>query len=137
MSSITIMREIILKQIVTERSKEITKERINNEVASLKEEIDAYEEEKNKTITEFTLRGAEEVHLKTLRQKFDAEMGKFFIRREELSLEMESINALQENEEIVIGSVEGPVDLKVGDSFQALSQTQIVLKDGVIVDIRL
>jgi len=46
------------------------------------------------------------------------------------------ISKLNLDEEVVQGTVDGPMDIKVGDNFDGLNKVEIVLKDGVVIEIR-
>lgn len=136
MSTITIFREITLKQIVTEASKEVTRQQLREELLALNQEQTTFEEEKNKTLTEFSLKGVDASQLNKIRQQYDTESGKFHVRRDEIRMGMLAVDELKEGEEIIIGSVEGPYELKVGDILASAVKAEIVLKDGVVVEIR-
>lgn len=53
-----------------------------------------------------------------------------------LKRELESIAALREGAEYVQGVLEGTVEIDVGDDFARLGACEMIVKDGVIVEIR-
>lgn len=136
MSAITIFREIILKQIITEDAKTLTRQQLQDQMKELTSEHKAFEDEKNKMLTEFSLKGADSAQLSKIRQQYDAEAAQFHLRRDELRLSMEAVEQLVIGEERMIGSVEGPYEIKVGDNLEQAVKAEIVLKDGVVVEIR-
>jgi len=136
MSKITIFREITLSQIVTEEFKEATRQKLRQELFILDQEQMKFEEEKNKTLTEFSLKGANVSQINQMRQHFETEASKFHVRRDEIRASMISVDELKLGEKVVIGSIEGPCDLRVGDKLDAAINAEIVLKDGIIVEIR-
>jgi hypothetical protein len=133
---ITIFREITLKQIVTEASKEVTRQQLREQLLSLNDEQTSFEEDKNKTLTEFSLKGADATQLNKIRQQFDTEAGKFHVQRDELRRSMLAVDELTVGDEIIIGSVEGPYELKIGEKLATAVRAEIVLKDGIVVEIR-
>ncbi|ACL18798.1 conserved hypothetical protein [Desulfitobacterium hafniense DCB-2] len=136
MSSITIFREIILKQIVTEQGKETSRRELREQLVALNNEQLEFEENKKKNLTEFSLKGAEGAQLDRIRQKFDAEAADFHIRRDQLRMNMDALEELAVGEEVVMGSVEGPYDLQVGDDLNRAVKAEIIVKDGIVVEIR-
>lgn len=136
MASITIFREITLKQIVTEASKEVTRRQLKEQLLALNNEQKNFEEEKNKTLTEFSLKGADVSQINKIRQQFDTEAGKYFVRRDEIRMDMTAVDELTVGDEMIIGSVEGPYELQVGERLDTAVKAEIVLKDGVVVEIR-
>jgi len=136
MQSITIFREITLKQIVTKESKEITRQQMLAQMDELTREIKEIEDSKDRAIQEFTLKGAELTHLGKLRQQFDIEIAKLHVSQDELQAQIASLDELEVGQEIIAGSVEGPWELSVGDSMEAATNSEIVIKDGIIVEIR-
>ncbi|MGI6449979.1 MAG: YlqD family protein [Desulfitobacteriia bacterium] len=136
MSSITIFREITLKQIVTEASKERTRQELRQQLMSLNNDQLEFEENKNKTLTEFSLKGADVNQINKIRQQFDTQATKYHIGRDEIHLNMMALDELKVGEEVVIGSVEGPFEIKIGDKLDVAVKAEIVLKDGIVVEIR-
>lgn len=136
MSSITIFREITLKQIVTEASKELTRQQLKEQLLVLNEEQMSFEEGKNKTLTEFSLKGADVSQINKIRQQFDTEAGKYHVRRDEIRMDMMAVDELTVGEEVIIGSVEGPYELRVGENLATAVKAEIILKDGIVTEIR-
>ncbi|MDR1320177.1 MAG: YlqD family protein [Gracilibacteraceae bacterium] len=133
---LTIFREIILKQIVTESSIETARGQILAQLEDLNREQEAFKAHKDKTLTEITLKGAEAQQLTLAREKFDVQITQFNLQRDELRRNMMTLGELKVGEERVVGSVEGPCEVKVGDRLDQATQAEIILKDGVIVEIR-
>ncbi|NLI93538.1 MAG: hypothetical protein GX434_15530 [Peptococcaceae bacterium] len=136
MSSITIFREITLKQIVTEESKERTRQQMREQLVSLNNEQVEFEENKNKTLTEFSLKGADVNQINKIRQQFDTQAAKYHVGRDEIRMNMIALDELKVGEEVIIGSVEGPFEIKVGDRLDTAVKAEIVLRDGIVVEIR-
>ncbi|HWQ40996.1 MAG TPA: YlqD family protein [Desulfosporosinus sp.] len=136
MSGITIFREVTIKQIVTENSTEKTHQQLREQLVALNNEQETFEENKNKTLTEFTLKGADVSQINKIRQQFDTQAGKYHVERDEIRMNMLAIDELSVGEEIMIGSVEGPYEVQMGDRLEAALKAEIILKDGVVVEIR-
>lgn len=136
MDSVTIFRQITVKQIVTEKSKRDTLEQIKEEIIRLTEEQAAFEEDKTKLLTEASLKGADQAQLEKFRKHFETDGARFRVRQDELRERSEEISKLVVGEEIVGGTVEGPYEVRVGQSLNDALATEIVVKDGIIVEIR-
>ncbi|HHV65159.1 MAG TPA: hypothetical protein GXX46_08820 [Peptococcaceae bacterium] len=136
MRSITIFREITIKQIITEKAKEVTRRQLEDELLAIYNKQRELEEKKNKMITEFALKGADEFQLEQIRKKFDSEASDYHRRQDEIRTCLAEIDDLKIGEEAVIGSIEGPYELKVGDNLDSAVKAEIILKDGVVMEIR-
>ena len=49
---------------------------------------------------------------------------------------MLAVDEFKVGEEIIIGSVEGPYELKLGEKLSTAVKAEVVLKDGIVVGIR-
>ncbi len=136
MSSIPIFRQIIIKQIVTESSQNITRKQINDELIALGNEQAEFEANKNKTITEFSLKGADTTQISKIRQNFDHEAARFHVTRDELKMKLISLDKLKIGEEILSGYIEGPYVLRVGVQLDEATKAEVIVKDGQVVEIR-
>ncbi|SHN50184.1 YlqD family protein [Desulfitobacterium chlororespirans] len=136
MQSIPIFREITLKQIVTEGSKMKIRQQLNDQLTDLERELAEMEENKNRTLTEFSLKGAEEAHLQQIRRQWEMTRAQYLTQRDQIRMEMVTADGLKIGEEISIGSIEGPYELMIGEPLAQAMHAEIVLKDGIVVEIR-
>lgn len=71
------------------------------------------------------------------RRRIEAEKQRHDSAKEQLNEQLEMIRNAQDGEELVRGEIEGFVDVQVGDRLSAkLNNAEIVVKDGVVVEIR-
>jgi hypothetical protein len=136
MSGITIFRQILIKEVVTDDSKEKKIKQINEAITEALERIKEFDENKSKALTEASLRGADQNQLDRFRQQLESEAAQYYIERDELMHRMDGINQLAIGEEVVLASVEGPFELQIGQTLQEATAAEIVIIDGVIVEIR-
>lgn len=136
MSTINIFRQITVKQIVTENSKEITRQQLNEALLALDQEQLEFEQGKNKTITEFSIKGADLSQINKIRQHFDTEVGKFHVQRDEIRISLDQLHELIVGDEITLGTIEGSYELKLGDKLDSATKAEVVVKDGIVVEIR-
>ena len=69
------------------------------------------------------------------RDQFDAEVARLNVRRDELLRRIEEVNLQEVGSQVVIGSVEGPYTLKVGQQLDEATSAYILLQEGKIIDI--
>lgn len=69
-------------------------------------------------------------------QEMEKERQKLFATRRQLTERMKEIGRLAEGQEVVHGRVESLVDIKVGDQWDKLMSVEVVLQDGIVVEIR-
>ncbi len=133
---VEIFRQIAIKQIVTAESKEAALTQLQAEMEKVGEEQKAFEADKTKLLTEASLKGADQAQLARFRQHFETDGAHFQVRQDELHQQIEAVKNMELGEEVAIGSVEGPYQLQVGQALEDALKAEIVLKDGVVVEIR-
>lgn len=136
MSGITIFRQIMIKELVTENSKSKKIKQINDEINSVLKELKEFNDQKTKALTEASLRGADQNQMDRFRQQFESEAARYHLHHDELLKKIVGVEQLAVGEEIAIGSVEGPFELKAGQTLQEATAAEIVIKDGTIIEIR-
>lgn len=136
MESVRILRQVVIKEIITEESKHNALKAINDEIMEIAVVQKEFEEKKTKALTEASLKGADQNQLIQFRARFDAESAQYHMRRDELIGQSADVGALELGSEVLIAEAEGPVDIKVGDKLSDLTGVTIVVENGVIVEIR-
>jgi len=134
LDKITIMRKIVVKQIVTEDSKKKAAFEIQEAIKKVEQDIDNFEKDTKKTVTELTLKGHPQIE--QVKRQVAVEKEKLSSYKNQLLERLKVISKLNIGDEIVQGNIESPVEVKIGDDFEKLNQTEMVLKDGVVVEIR-
>jgi len=134
MEKITVMRTIAVKQIVTENFKKKAAFEIQEALKKVEADIENFDKQTKKTITELTLKGHPQIN--QIKQQVETEKEKLNSYKQELLERLKIISKLNLDEEVVQGTIDGPMDIKVGDNFDSLGKVEIVLKDGVVVEIR-
>lgn len=134
MEKITVMRTIKVKQVVTDEFKKKAALEVQDALKKVEADIEAFDKQTKKTITELTLKGHPQ--LNQIKQQVEGEKGKLNAYKQQLLEQVKAISKFNLGEEVVQGTIEGPMEIKVGDTFEDLSKVEIVIKDGVIVEIR-
>lgn len=134
MQRMIIHRKILVKIIVTEAFKEKVVTEMTEGLNKMEAELSFLEQRAKKTITELTIKASPQAQ--AVREQLEWEKKKRDDAKAELSERIRMISSLKEGTEITQGEIEGPVDIKVGDSWSQVFKKEIVLKDGIVVDIR-
>jgi len=129
-----IHRKILVKVIVTESFKEKVLAEMQEGLKKMEAEISFLEQRAKKTITELTIKASPQAQ--AVREQMEWEKKKREDAKTELIERVKMVTALKEGTEITQGEVEGPFEVKVGDNWSQVFKKEIILKDGVVVDIR-
>ncbi len=134
MDSINITCKIVIKQLVTEEFKKTAVADLQNALKQAETEMDDFEKKYRKMITEFTVKNLPQVD--ELRAQFEAEKERKSILKNQLSEQFKAAMKLEIGSEIVQAVIDGPYELKVGDDFNKVNRQEIVIKDGIVQEIR-
>jgi YlqD protein len=133
MASITVQRPVIIKTIVTESFKRLY-------VADLEEAIkrvDAILQQIDVQTRRFELERQVTPQTRNIRAQLEMERQRQEATRMELQARLREAQALQLNTEFTQGTIEGLVEVGVGDNlFDKISRTEVIVKDGIVLEIR-
>jgi YlqD protein len=134
MASITVQRPVLIKTIVTEAFKRLY-------IADLEDAIkrvDALVQQIDVQARRFELeRQITPQQSRNLRAQLDIERQRQEAARMELQARLREAQDLQLNSEFTQGTIEGTVEVSVGDNlFDKISRTEIIVKDGIVLEIR-
>lgn len=133
MASITVQRPIVIKTIVTESFKRLY-------VADLEDAIkrvDAIVQQIDVQFRRFELERQVNPQSRAIRQQLELERARQDATRMELQARLREAQELELNSEFTQGTIEGTVDLAVGDNlFDKISRSEIIVKDGIVLEIR-
>lgn len=126
-----IIRNIIVKQIVTEESKRLLFEKLKQQVYQLNTETAQLQFEKKK----FEKMKSKQVP--TALAQFDKELTNRIEKAKLLEFQLEQLELLPLGTELKETEVQGIVEVHEGDNWEELTKERtIVTKDGIIVEIR-
>jgi hypothetical protein len=133
MGAITVQRPIVIKTIVTESFKRLY-------VADLEDAIkrvDAIVQQIDVQFRRFELERQVTPQSRAIRQQLDLERARQEATRAELQARLREAQELELNSEFTQGTIEGTVDIAVGDNlFDKISRTELIVKDGIVLEIR-
>ena len=133
MASITVQRPVVIKTIVTEAFKRLY-------IADLEEAIkrvDMIVQQIDVQARRFELERQVTPQTRNMRAQLELERTRQEAARIELQARVQEARELQLNSEFTQGTLDGVVDVSVGDNlFDKISRTEILVKDGIVLEIR-
>jgi hypothetical protein len=128
-------REVLLKAVVTERLKQELHDSVTEAIQRVVEEQDELERQSRRMMLE--LQRTDLNRAMAFRQQLDAEKRKRDDLKAALEEQRKQYGELTLGEEITRGTIEGQVEIKVGDNLeQKMGQAEILVEDDIIKEIR-
>lgn len=134
MQEITITRKVTVKHIVTEKLRNDFSNEIKGALFQVENEINDFDKETRKAVTEMTLKGNPRVN--QIKDHLEQERQKMVVYQEQLKQKIENVLSWKEGEEIVQSTFDSPLLVKIGDSLSKINEAEIIVKDDIIVEIR-
>ncbi len=133
MASITVQRPVVIKAIVTESFKRLYVQDLEDAI----KRVDAVVQQIDVQARRFDLERQVTPQSRAVRQQLELERARQEATRAELGARLREAQDLQLNEEFIQGTIDGTVEIAVGDNlFDRISRTEIIVKDGIVLEIR-
>ncbi|MCY0886894.1 MAG: YlqD family protein [Alicyclobacillaceae bacterium] len=130
-----IRQPVAVKFILTETAKQEIIAEQRRQIEQLSNELDQIEEQGKAAIEQAMSQGGEVA--KQVREQVEVEKNNRLNQREQLIQSIQQIQQLELGTEIQNMNVETVIDVRVGDDWtKVLAGSEIVIKDGVVIDIR-
>jgi hypothetical protein len=135
MASMTITRPIALRVIVTEQFKEEMAKELQEAADTSQRRIDQIDFQARRVLAD--LQRTDLNQAMQVRQQIEAEKGRQESVKKELLDRAKEVQDLEMGSEFPRGTLEGVVEIAEGDNlYQKLTGAEIVIKDGVVIEIR-
>lgn len=135
MSGITVKRSIGVRVIVSDEFKAELKNELQEAATETQRRIDQMEMHSRRLLAE--LQRTDLSQAMQARRQIEAERQRHDALKQDIQRQLQEVDKLEIGSEYPRGTVEGVVELNQGDDLvQKLSGSQIVVKDGVIVELR-
>ncbi|MGD8190174.1 YlqD family protein [Brevibacillus ginsengisoli] len=132
---ITIHRPVQVKIVLTENSRQLLLAEYHRQIKQLSNELDQWEFQGRKLLSEAQKKTGDSY--KYMVERISREER---IRKEKLEIlqfQIKQVENLPEGSEIFHTTVESSTQVQIGDSWEDIMDgTEIILKDGVVIDIR-
>ncbi|MBI2201125.1 MAG: YlqD family protein [Armatimonadetes bacterium] len=130
---LTVSRPVVIKAIVTEGFKRLYIQDLEDAV----KRVDVIVQQLDTQIRRTELERQVTPQARAIRQQLELERARQEATRAELTMRLREAQELELNSEFTQGTLESLVEVKVGDNlFTKLGRTEIVVKDGIIMEIR-
>ncbi|MDR5710212.1 MAG: YlqD family protein [Armatimonadota bacterium] len=134
MNSITLIRPVVVKAIVTETFKENYKRDLQEALRGVEDLIARIDSQ----IRRLELERQITPQNRAVRQQLEVERSRQEALRAELLERLREAERLELNTEFPQATVDAQVEVRVGDNlFSRLSRAEILVKDGIVMEIRL
>lgn len=128
-------RQIVMKAVVTERLKEELLQSVDEAIARVQDEQDELDRQSRRLMLE--LQRTDMNRAMAFRQQLEAEKRKRDDLKSALQEQHKAYEELELGAEFERGTLEGDVEVSVGDNIQEkLGQAEILVKDDIIQEIR-
>lgn len=135
MPSVTVNRSIAVQVIVTEKFKEELKAELQAAADASQQRIDQMEFQSRRFLAD--LQRTDLSQAMSARRQIEAERNRQEALRQDIVRQLEEADKLELDSEYPRGTLQGVVDLEEGDDLsQKLGGAQILIKDGLIVEVR-
>lgn len=133
--SLTVKRSVAIYAVVTEQLKEELRAELQEGIDTTQRRIDQMDFQSRRFLAD--LQAADLTQAMAARRQIEAEKRRHEALKQELAQQLAGVDTLEMGSEFARGTVEGTVELKVGDDLmKQVAGAVIVMKDGVIVEIR-
>jgi hypothetical protein len=135
MASLTITRPITLRVIVTEEFKQEMEAELQEAADTTQRRIDQIDFQARRILAD--LQRTDLNQAMQVRQQIEAEKDRHESAKKELLERAKQVRELELGSEFPRGTLEGTVEIKEGENlYDKLAKTEIVIKDGIVVEIR-
>ena len=131
---IKIIQPVTVKTIVTENLKDNLLRELDALLKQTETELQYLNFKIKRTALELEKKHSEELSI--IKNEFENEKNRNYEKIRKIKENMEAIKNLSLGEEIVKGSVDRIVNIKIGDNWSKLENCEIILKDNEVVEIR-
>jgi len=135
MPDVIVKRNVILRSIVTDKLKQELDEELQRAIDEIDQRIQQIDFRTQPYITDLQRTNIQQAM--AIRKQVEAEKTKQQQLREQLRQRKEQIQALQNGDEVIRGSLESQVEIEEGDNLtEVLAGVEIITEDDVVVEIR-
>jgi hypothetical protein len=132
---LTVKRSVAVQAIVTEKLKQELKAELQEAIEATQRRVDQMEFQSRRFLAD--LQRTDLTQAMSARRQIEAERRRQEALIQDLKRQMEEADKLELDSEFPRGTLEGVVELNVGDDLvEKISASQIVIKDGKIVELR-
>ncbi len=141
-SHLVLRRSINVKAIVTPRWKEEAQQQLQAQINQLDSQLQQLEMQAQRMISEIQKQslmppGPETTQqIENIQAQVNQRKSEFLEQKNQVLQQLQQVQMLEMNQEVTQGQIESTFEVKVGDNLIEKMQVEILLRDGVIEEIR-
>ena len=141
-SSLMLKRPITVKAIVTDRWKQEVQQQLQNQINQLDQQIQQLEAQGNKTIGDIQKQTKDPQNPQVVKQignikgQVNQKKGELLNKKSQLLQQLQQVQTLELDQEVVQAQMESFFRIEKGDNLVKKLNVEVVIKDGVVQDIR-
>jgi hypothetical protein len=125
-----ILQSVVVKQVLTEKSKKELLDNFESTLFQLRKDCEQLQFEQKR------LEKNSKVAVQEVRNHFELEINKRTEKMKMVTFQINQLNLLELGSEVKEKEVQAIVEVQIGDTWNKINQSEIVIKDGIVLEIR-
>lgn len=140
--NLLIKRPINLKVIVTQRWKEEVQQQLQSQINQQDGQLQQLENQGQNAIAQVTQQGSNpsdpqvQQQLRSIQNQLNQQKGKITEQKNQALQQLQQVQLLEEGQEVSQGQLDSFVRIQTGDNLVQKMNVEVVIKDGIIQEIR-
>lgn len=137
--TLTLKRPINLKVIVTPRWKDEVQQQLQGQIANFDGQLQQLDVQGNRTISELQQQGNNPQlaqQIENIQLQVNQKKREILEKKNQVLQQLQQVQNLELDQEFFQGQIDGFADVKVGDNLVRKLNVDVVVRDGVIEEIR-
>ncbi|MGF1537848.1 MAG: YlqD family protein [Elainellaceae cyanobacterium] len=136
-SQLMLKRPVNIKVVVTPRWKEEMQKQLQTQVNRLDGQLQQLETQGQRAIAELQKQGdAATAQIENVQNQLNSKKSEILQKKNQLLQQLQQIQMLEMDQEVVQGQIDSFFTVQNGDNLVQKMQVEILLRDGVVEDIR-
>ena len=141
-SQLRLKRVVNIKAIVTPLWKEEAQKQLQSQLNQIDGRLQQLEMQSQRILTEMQKQGSNPAdaavsqQISSVQAKLNQDKSQLLQQKNQLLQQLQQVQTLEEGKEVSQGQIDSFFDVKVGDHMIKKMQVEILLRDGVVEDIR-
>lgn len=133
--TIRVIRKVVVKSLVTEKLKKILSAETRNQMDAVEADFGRFQEHREHYMSQCREKDVKPDY--EIMKKMAMEEERFKGTRRQIEQKLTELGKLKMGEEFVHGTVDSPVEVKIGDNWHALmTGVEVILDDGQVQELR-
>ena len=140
--SVTLKRPINLKVIVTPRWKQEVQQQLQGQITNLDSQLEQIDVQGNRTINELKQQSISPAHpqvtqqIENIQMQVNKKKSEILERKNQALQQLQQVQTLELEQEFAQGQMESFFEVKKGDNLVKKLNVEIVVRDGIVEEIR-